>query len=332
MPPTTGHWQLIQFAKSIALGTVEIILNTQPHEPMVHERVKALLDAIDNMPNAHNVHLIHYNKVIEQNPNVSGFWETWKKLMQAFGAHSGDYIIASEPYGQKVAELFDGIFMPYDLQRELNPAKATYIRKYPESFFDYILPEFSKYIRTTITVFGAESTGKTTLSKQLGYYGFNAHWLYEYARQYLENTKNIINTASMTNIWKGQLALQKQVDNLDQRPVVIQDTDLFSTIGYWKMWESVLGKVPQELIHDALTNPSDLYIVTPSNIPFEPDPLRYGGNKRESDDQYWINLLEEYRLPYVILETEDRLTMAIDIIEKEMNAKLTRIAYDRKGL
>jgi hypothetical protein len=39
-------------------------------------------------------------------------------------------------------------------------------------------------------------------------------------------------------------------------------------------------------------------------IPFEKDILRYGGNKRESKTQFWIDLLDEFGLNYhVVKET-----------------------------
>jgi hypothetical protein len=35
-----------------------------------------------------------------------------------------------------------------------------------------------------------------------------------------------------------------------------------------------------------------------ANIPFEPDQLRYGGDKRETDDAFWIDLLNEFECNY----------------------------------
>jgi nicotinamide riboside kinase len=141
----------------------------------------------------------------------------------------------------------------------------------------------------------------------------------------------------MNSIWRGQAALQRQVAHLDPKALVIQDTDLFSTIGYWRLpnWKNLLGEVPDRLVADALQLKSDLYIVTPSNIPFEADSLRYGGDKRESDDQYWIDLLTQYRLPYIVLKSSARLERVFDAtqaIERARDKKEDLITYDRKGL
>jgi len=199
-----------------------------------------------------------------------------------------------------------------------------------------MLPEFRPYLRTRVTIFGAESTGKTTLSRQLAM-TLGGQWLFEYARPYLEQTVNEITAQSMTAIWKGQRALQEQADDLTDSPYVIQDTDLFSTVGYWQFphWQSRIGSCPSKLISDAKRLQSDLYIVTRSNIPFETDPLRYGGDKREGSDEYWINVCRQYALPFIVLSEqhrEDRLQAAKEAALQRALAKTGALAYDRHGL
>ncbi len=152
-----------------------------------------------------------------------------------------------------------------------------------------------------ITIFGAESTGKTALSKQLARV-LDGDWKEEFARPYLEQTGQGVTDASMRAIWRGQEALQQQARR-SRAPYVIQDTDLFSTVGYWRLphVEPVIGRCPAGLCDDAVALRSDLYLITGSNIPFAADPLRYGGDKRESPDSYWIDLCKQYGLPYIVL-------------------------------
>lgn len=335
MPPTTGHLQLIQFANHIAPDGVIVIACTQPFEPMAYERISALRKAITHH-HLENVTLIHLNRIIEQNPKTLGFWEMWRDLLVQHGVTPSDFIVASEPYGQRLAEIAGAQFFPYDIDRSINHAKATPIRDHTLSHFHDILPEFRSELATTVTVFGAESTGKTTLSRQLAK-KLKAHWLFEYARPYLEHTINEITTRSMRAIWRGQAALQLHTHNYLDSPYVIQDTDLFSTVGYWQLphWQQELGKCPEDLVKQALALRSDLYIITKSNIPFEKDPLRYGGNKREGSDEYWIDICNKYELPYVILSSSDpnkRLKEALKAIKLVANKKVERIAYDRRGL
>lgn len=154
-----------------------------------------------------------------------------------------------------------------------------------------------------VTVFGAESTGKTTLSQHLAA-AYGATWLYEFARPYLELTHFPITRQSMMAIWHGQHVIQTMATG----QLVIQDTDLYSTIGYWQFphWKKTLRACPSPLIKDASSERSDLYIITPSTIPFESDPLRYGNDHREGSDDYWIDVCKQYSLPYAILSTQSR--------------------------
>jgi HTH-type transcriptional repressor of NAD biosynthesis genes len=291
LPPTPGHLRLVQFAESLADTTV--IVSTQPDEPFPAERAHAISEAVSP-----ETSIFHFNQTIEQNPEALGFWQMWRRIFAQYGFHEGDYIVASEPYGKRLAEELGGVFMPYDMNRSITPIKATPVRNNPIGRWDDMIPEFRKNFVQRVTIFGAESCGKTTLSYDLAE-EWDAQWLPEWARPYLESVGAEVTYDKMHAIHKGQLALQKSGANLVDAPVLFQDTDLFSTVGYWGLWhpEQEIG----QLITDAVDNKSDLYLIAPSNIPFEADALRYGGHERESADQYWIDLCERYNLNYRVL-------------------------------
>lgn len=170
-----------------------------------------------------------------------------------------------------------------------------------------------------VTIIGAESTGKTTLSRQLAD-RLSGDWICEFARPYLETTDGKVTTESMRAIWHGQRALQHAAID-SPRNYVIQDTDLYATVGYWQLphVEPAIGDCPKQLVADAARLKSDLYIITKSNIAFAPDRLRYGGDRRESPDEYWVDLCRKHRLTFVTLEASDmvdRLTEALQIIQE----------------
>lgn len=322
LPPTLGHLNLIRFAESLAPTTV--IVSTQPSEPYPMNRWLSVCGSVDA-----DTRVEWYNEEIEQNPEAPGFWDKWREIMTNFGFELGDYVVASESYGKRLAEEIGGKFMVYDLDRSIHPVKATDVRIDTLGNWQEILPEFRRGFVKRITIFGAESTGKTTLSKRLSNI-YNSPWLFEWARPYLEGLDDqTITTPVMMDIWKGQLALQRHMNDFDAAPFIFQDTDLYSTVGYWNMWD--MG-TPEGLLVNAYANRSDLYLITQSNIPFEPDPIRYGGDKRESSDQYWINLCENYGLNYRVLTGSregDRLYSAMSFI-KELLDKEVNFNYDRK--
>ena len=79
-----------------------------------------------------------------------------------------------------------------------------------------------------VVLFGPESTGKTTLSKQLARY-YNTVWAPEYAREYLQEKWNaerkICEPSDILPIARGQIKSENQLAGKADR-VLICDTDL----------------------------------------------------------------------------------------------------------
>lgn len=324
LPPTFGHLRLIQFAQSLAPTTV--LVCSQPDEPYVNERFKAVAKAAQG-------NVFHLHRQLEQNPEAPGFWEMWRSILRdEYGLRDGDYIVASELYGYRLAEAVGAQFMPYDLHRTITPGRATYVREQPVKFFGNMLPEFRKNFVSRVTLFGAESCGKTTLTQELaGIY--DAPWVFEWARPYLETAGPDLTEQKMHDIWHGQAALQQTAKKLDESPVVFQDTDLYSTVGYWDL--NNLGVMttpsPDGLLRDAHVLKSDLYLVCPANIPMEQDPLRYAGDVREASDEYWLSVLNKYGLHYKVLTASTitgRVAEASRYVD-ELLAKRLDFSYER---
>lgn len=324
MPPTVGHEALVEFARGLDTDATVVIVMTQPGEPFTDERVSHFRDKYDPRQG-----FIHYNlhETIEQNPDTPGFRQMWANLMvRRFGFQKGDYIVTSEEYGAWLAEWLDGVWIPFDIDRRIVPAKATRIRNDYISNWNDIAVEFrTQHLTRRITTFGAESTGKTTLSRQLPGMLGDPKWaqvLPEWARPYLEAVGSKLSVEKMQHIYEGQRSLQCMMFD---SPFTVQDTDLFSTLGYWRMYNP--ETIPARLALDAQRLKSDLYILCPSDIPFEADKLRYGGHQRESMDQYWIDILDEFELNYIIL---DRKQFGMDV-RAATGKTLPSLTYDRKG-
>ena len=338
LPPTTGHEDLVAFA-ALTARHVDVVLCTQPSEPLVEERHAALLQFArrDGLRGVVRVHRIH--RELPQEPaDAPDFWAMWRGLLRGLGAQKGDLVVASEPYGAELAAAIDGQFLPYDPDRLVNPVKATRIRDAPIELFADLLAEFQPYLRKRVTLFGAESVGKTTMARRLQEGGL-AVALPEWARPYLEldAVGPDVTREKMHMIWRGQLAQQRAAEAIAarrRRPFIAQDTDLYSTIGYWLLKGAEFGepRVPAGLWADAAANASDMYVVLGQGaVPFEADPLRYGGHQRESSDEFWIELCERAGLPWVLIDEA-----GIQAREDKVVAELRRLFgapldYQRRG-
>jgi HTH-type transcriptional repressor of NAD biosynthesis genes len=307
--PTVGHKYLIDYAKNLLQyvgDQVHVIVGTMDREPVDSwQRVNAFRETYSNDRRI-VVHRLHRD--LPQDPSEHpDFWNLWRDVVREFvDVKTDDYFVASELYGMDMAEVLGCKFMPCNRYRETVPIKGTDVRNDLMDSFEFILPTFQKHIRKTVTVFGAESCGKTTMTRALAQ-ELNGYFVPEWAREYLETVGADVTNDRMLAIVHGQSALQKTArDDLFNKPFVFQDTDLFSTLGYYKLWGHGADRDVDLCEYNAKRLKSDFYIVMNDGIPFEVDPLRYGGDKRESGMQYWIDLLDEYKLPYYVVPNTDQ--------------------------
>lgn len=330
MPPTQGHADLIRFASLLPARRTAVIVNTQPGEPYVRERVYAIEDIAARI--GINVHVHNIHRDLPQEPKEApGFWPMWAKFLTDLGYEEGDYIVASEAYGVRLAEEVKGVFIPYDIDRSLRLTKATLVREDPLERFSDIAPEFQKYLRKTVTIFGAESCGKSTITGDLAIQ-MNGHAVFEWARPYLETVGAEVTEEKMATIVVGQSALQEMARTLSGKPFIFQDTDLYSTLGYYKIMGIPIPQAFEDIIEFTIDR-SDLYLIMRSNIPFEADPLRYGGDVRESTDQFWIDICEEHGLRYKVVQASDRWDRVAEACEyvQELWDEQPTLTYTRRG-
>ena len=317
MPLHIGHEQLLRFASHIASERseptrVNVLINTRDCEPIHYvERTGALRDLMKRIDaeslTAHQSVISHYHGDVPQNPSESAseeeFWQIWRDLiLRSTLVRPGDVIVGSEPYCIKLAEVMGCTFIPYDVGRITNRISATEIRKNPFKNFGMIVPEARKFFQTTITLFGAESTGKSSMTARLASRIFPNVAVTEWARPYLEMCGTELTQEKMHTIEVGQYAAQQCAKANPEAMFIIQDTDLLSTWGYHKIFGSEPGS---HLYYNVVETMADLYVVMSDQIPFEKDPIRYGGDIRQSNTDFWIDILNEFHCNYVVLKSVD---------------------------
>ena len=167
-----------------------------------------------------------------------------------------------------------------------------------------------------VVLFGPESTGKTTLSRQLARH-YNTVWAPEYAREYLQNKWNnerkTCEQEDLISIAEGQIKLENKLARKADE-ILICDTDLLETKVYSEAY--YIGHCDPVLDKYALQNTYDLYFLTYIDVPWEEDDLRDKPLEREKMFQYFKDTLDRYNRKYIILKGDKatRLRTAIEHI------------------
>ncbi len=157
-----------------------------------------------------------------------------------------------------------------------------------------------------VVLFGPESTGKTTLSRQLAAH-YKVPWVAEYAREFLQAkydaTREVCNFEDLLPIAKGQMELENQAAIKAKNsavPLIICDTDLLETQVYSEIYFN--DKVDPILAKAARSNQYDLYLLTYIDTPWEPDDLRDKPHEREALFERFKVKLQNNSLPFSTLK------------------------------
>lgn len=338
--PTIGHAALIDFASNMS-EIVTVIVSTRSHEPEIcrQPKLSALLHYATKLNNV--IIAVHNDDNAPQNPpegDQTEFWDYWKHVIKA-SAPEANTVIASEPYGQNVADSIGAEFIPFDCARDLYDVRGTDVRADYLHKWDLILPEYKRNLTTNVIMFGQESVGKTTLSKKLHktYGEYVSKFIPEYARPYLEMCGIETTHDNMHTIFDGQNSIQELVQTINPKPLNFFDTDTLCTVGYYRHFSPMKDAERALKIYQRSRwgrNPNNIYFLLPDDIPFEPDALRYGGDKRETTMKYWYDLLMDegvhfYEVPHGLSLT-GRADFCTEIIDARIDSFNASLSFKRE--
>lgn len=123
-----------------------------------------------------------------------------------------------------------------------------------------------------IVIIGPESTGKSTLCKQLANH-YNTLWCPEYARDYLHKHGKGYKYDDLLTIAKGQVALEDDyIKKFSNKPgLLFIDTDMY----VMKVWcEYAYGKCHPWILKQIVERNYDLYLLCTTDIEWVKDELR----------------------------------------------------------
>ena len=230
--------------------------------------------------------VVHVTDDLPQEPaEHPDFWAIWRGVCRRAAPAGVDFVFASEPYGAKLAEVLDARFVPVDPGRQLFPVSGTMVRENPLRHW-HMIPECVRpYFARRVCVFGPESTGKSTLTRDLARH-FDTVYAWEYARPLLDPQGGKCFAEDVPRIVRGQVATEEAMATQANR-VLFCDTDVLTTT----VWSDLLfGDTPGWVRELAERRTYDLYLLTDVDVPWVDDRQRFF-----SDDRVRRELFERFR-------------------------------------
>ena len=171
---------------------------------------------------------------------------------------------------------------------------------------------------TRVAVTGSESTGKTTLARELAGH-FGVLWVGEQSRNYAERVRRSLTAEDVSPIASEQIAAEDSALNDAARRGhrwLFLDTDLLSTVVYARHY---YGSCPSWIEAEARVRLAELYLVADIDLAWQPDGIRDRPHAREDLDQEFRAVLTEFRARscHVRGLNEHRLASALKCIASQ---------------
>lgn len=167
-----------------------------------------------------------------------------------------------------------------------------------------------------VAIVGAESTGKTTLARQLAAH-YQTSWNPEFVREFAMLKQQInasdLTAADLDTIFWGQWATEEQAYRRASPPFVFLDTNLLMSLVYADYYQNT-QKAWWERV---FAGRSYLYLLAEADFDWQPDPLRESPRVQSRLQQRIRSELQRRSIPFCSLrgEVQERVAQAIEWLE-----------------
>lgn len=312
-PPHLGHNHLIDSALA-ACDHVDVLVVDNPAYHIAATQRKAWLE--QQHPRA-TVHIIP--DIGKDDDSIA-----WAAHTMQFLGYKPDVVYSSEPYGITWAHYMGAKHVMVDIDRATIPISGTKVRRDKYASWRYLSPATKAGLATRIVVLGAESTGTTTLARDLAT-ALKAPWVPEIGRPY---TESLMPFASWSNddfyaIGRLQQSYEREIA-ARSNGVIVCDTNTVAT----ELWQRrYMGATTKQMKAIASADKADLYIITADEIPFVQDGLRDGEHIRHEMHQWFLARIKKTGVPSIVVSGQpaDRLAAGLKAARKtiESTRKIT---------
>lgn len=315
-PFHNGHKYLIETGLKNSKSLTVIICQTDRYKIPVHIRAGWIKETFPGL----DVRILNHDASLDSGSTEASI--VWAKLTTEFLGFVPDVVFSSEEYGPRYAGLMGSKHLLVDLERKNIPISATKIRSDIYQYWDYLPEATREYFTKKIVVLGAESTGTTTLAKDLADH-FKTVWAPEYGRLFYEGKmfsaySTVWTTDEFVHIAQSQNRLEDTLLKKANK-LLICDTDAFATT-LW--YERYLGKASSRLEKIVKKEKPFLYILTNIDIPFVQDGTRDGEHLRSWMHNRFLEKLNRNKLNYLVVSgnRQERLVLCVKKINRILNS------------
>lgn len=305
-----GHVALVDFARRFAERLTVLVCSVE-REPIPGTlRYGWMRELFESDV----VRVVHVTEEVPQEPaDDPDFWPIWKALIQRHVDEPLDAVFASEDYGQRLAQELNARFYPVDPHRQIVPTSGTAVRQAPMTHWGMLPDVVRSYFVKRVCVFGPESTGKSTLTRDLAQH-YHTSYAPEYARTLLDPKQGQCDAEDLPGIVHGQIALEEAAARQANR-VVFCDTDPLTTT----IWCDVMfGHCPQWIRDAADRQRYDLTLLLDVDVPWVDDEQRCLPHRREEFLQRCVEALDRHGRPYQMIHGtwNERFAEATSLVDQ----------------
>jgi HTH-type transcriptional repressor of NAD biosynthesis genes len=201
-----------------------------------------------------------------------------------------------------------------DEPRKTFPISGTSIRENPMKNWKFICGPAKPYFARKVLVIGAESTGKTTLARDLAKH-YDTVWCPEYAREYLDKKEGKLDVNDQIPIAFGHVSEENALLQKANK-VMFTDTDAITTCIYF---DHYFGFVEKKVYELSLNEKYDLVLLTHPDVPWVADPQRDLPHLRKEMHKKFEDALTERGMEWIDVkgtwdERWKRATRAVDAL------------------
>lgn len=192
------------------------------------------------------------------------------------------HFFSSEWYGEHVSKAFGAQNVVVDMERKTFPISGTKIRLDPHAHKDMLHPYVYKDFVKKIVFLGAESTGKSTLTKYAAKH-LNTTYMHEHGRDYWNYHKDAegkLTPLQLVELAQEHLTLEQEAA-MHAHTYLCVDTNAITTELFSRFYHGFahpklekLGRLAQEKY--------DYWFVCDTDIPYEDDGTRNGARHRKN--------------------------------------------------